>query len=359
MGLKRTIVRASAIGGLLALGAVAVPSSAAAHGGGGKGVKVVAEGLSSPKGLATTARGEPVVAQGAFGAPGPVLVFPRKGGPIPVTDPVGLVDVAISPTDGTGWGIGPGELEHAWLFHRLADGTIDPVLDITAYQATDHDPVDQEGVPDESNPYGLTVDRHGNALVADAAGNDIIEVTPEGDATTVARFDVESVSTDHLPPEMGLPPELTTEAVPTSVTIGPDGAIYVGQLKGFPFRPGSSKVWRIDPHADGAWCSVTAPSPDCTVFRDGLTAIQDIAFGKGHKLYVLELAEDGVLAFEAGLETGEFPPAVLLQVGKHGSRELARGKLSQPGGIAAGRGGQLYVTDNVFTEGGGRLLRVL
>jgi hypothetical protein len=26
--------------------------------------------------------------------------------------------------------------------------------------------------------------------------------------------------------------------VPTSVAIGKDGAIYVGELKGFPFRPG-------------------------------------------------------------------------------------------------------------------------
>ena len=76
-----------------------------------------------------------------------------------------------------------------------------------------------------------------------------------------------------------------------------------------------------------------------------------------HKLYVYELAKDGVLAFEAGFETGEFPPAVLLEVGKHGQRELAKGKLSQPGGIAFGRGGHLYATDGTF--GNGRLVRVL
>ena len=51
-------------------------------------------------------------------------------------------------------------------------------------------------------------------------------------------LDLETISTDHLPPEFGLPPEITAEAVPTSVAIGKDGAIYVGELKGFPFRPG-------------------------------------------------------------------------------------------------------------------------
>jgi hypothetical protein len=361
MRCKRSIIRAGAVLGLAALAAVAMPSTASAHGGGhGTRVRVLAEGLSSPKGIAVTSGGDPVVAQGAFGPPGPVLLFPQRGPDrgeaVPVTDPMGLIDVAISPKDGTGWGIGPGAEEHVFLYHQLADGTIVTVLDITLYQEGDPDPTDQEGVPTESNPYGLTVDRRGNALVADAAGNDLIRVTPDGHARTVARFDVEAIKTDHIP-DGGLPETMMAEAVPTSVTIGPDGAIYVGELKGFPFRPGSSKVWRIDPRADGARCSVTSPSRWCTPYARGLTAIQDIAFSpRGHKLHVLELAKDGVLAFEAGFETGEFPPAVLLELGRHRRTELATGKLSQPGGIAFSRHGTLYATDGVF--GNGRLLRV-
>jgi hypothetical protein len=366
MGINRFIIRAGSVCCALVLAAVAVPSTASAHGGGRghSNVRVLAEGLSSPKGVATNADGDPVVAQGAFGPPGPVLIFPQRGPDrgtaIPATDAVNLTDVAISPKDDTGWGIGPGEVpEHVYLYHQLSDGTIDTVLDITAYQAGDPDPNDQEGIPTESNPYGLTIDRRGNALVADAAGNDLIRVTPSGEAKTVARFDVEMVKTNHLPPEMGVfPPKLTAEAVPTSVTIGPDGAIYVGTLNGFPFRPGAARVWRIDPRANGVLCSVNTPSHGCKVYARGLTAIQDIAFGpKDHKLYVLELAKDGVLAFEAGFETGEFPPAVLLKVSRHGRTELAKGKLSQPGGLAFSRHGKLYVTDGTF--GNGRLLRVL
>jgi hypothetical protein len=353
-----------------------VPSTAAsAHGGPhhrGSHVKVLLEGLSSPKGLAVDLDGNPVVAQGAFGPPGPVLVYPLsgpdRGTPIAVTDPVNLIDVAVSPLDGTGWGIGPAEPTtgpmvpeapepeaeppHVLLFHQLADGTIVVVLDITAYQAGDPDPVDQDDFPTESNPYGLTVMPNGDALVADAAGNDVILVTPAGHASTLATFDLELVKTDHLPADFGpLPPAITAEAVPTTVTVGPDGAVYVGELKGFPFRPGTSHVWRIDPSASGVVCSVRTPQPGCTVYRAGLTAIQDIAFGRGGRLYVYELAAAGVLAFEAGLETGDFPPAVLLELRHHRTTELAAGQLSQPGGVAVGRGGKVFVTDGVFSDG--------
>ena len=144
--------------------------------------------------------------------------------------------------------------------------------------------------------------------------------------------------------------------MPTSVTIGADGWAYVGELKGFPFRPGSSHVWRVDPNASGAVCSVVTPDPACSIHASDLTAIQDIAFDpRDSTLYVYELARDGVLAFEEGLETGEFPPAVLLRVTGTERVELARGRLSQPGGIVV-LGGDVFATDGLF--GVGRLVRI-
>jgi hypothetical protein len=345
--------------GIASVALLSIGVAAPAPAGAAKPLDELLTGLSSPKGVAVTRSGDPVVAQGAFGAPGPVLVHVLRGRDrgqtFEVTDPINLIDVAVSPLDDTGWGIGGDGV----LYHQLADGTIVPVLNIPEYQLGDPDPVDQEGIPEESNPYGLAVTARGDALVADAAGNDVIKVTPDGTATTLARFDVEMVSTDHLPPGFPLPPgttELAAEAVPTSIAIGRDGAIYVGELKGFPFRPGSSRVWRIDPRADGVFCSVNTPSPGCTTAQSGLTAIQDIALGTNGRLYVYELAADGVLAFEEGLETGVFPPAVLLEIKRNRRTELVAGQLSQPGGVVVGRGGTIFVTDAVFTPDGGRLL---
>ena len=363
---------------VLLLTYVATPASADDGHGQGSSVKVLLTDLSSPKGLGVNAARDVVVAQGAFSdpaapTPGPVLLFhtrgPAKGTADAITDPFELVDIAISPVDDTGWALGTDQ----HLYHQLADGTIVDVLDIPAYQATDPDPIDHDDPPNptETNPYGLTVAQNGDALVADAAGDDLLRVTPDGVATTVARFDLESISTDHIPPDPAnpLPPMFDTEPVPTTVTVGPDGAIYVGELKGFPFRPGSSRIWRIKPGATNAWCSVRSPNPPaplppaapgaCTLYSSGYTAIQDIAFGKDGKLYVYELAAGGVGAFEEGFApTGQFPPAVLLEVSKRGKgrrTELAAGQLSQPGGVVVIKG-KVYVSDGMFSSG--RLLQI-
>ena len=69
--------------------------------------RVLLEDLSSPKGLAADQAGDLVVGQGAFGPPGPVLIYPLsgpdRGEPFPVTEPFSLIDVAVSPLDDTGW----------------------------------------------------------------------------------------------------------------------------------------------------------------------------------------------------------------------------------------------------------------
>ena len=321
------------------------------------GADVLLDGLSSPKGVSVAPNQNPVVAQGAFGPPGPVLEYvlrgKHRGTTQALSDDAALNDVAATP-DGGGWAITSDEPR--FLLHVSPDGVITAPLDITAYQAAHPDANDQEGHPEESNPYGLAALPNGDALVSDAAHNNLLRVTPAGAVTIVAWFLPEMISTDHLP---GFPvPEFNAEAVPTTVTLGRDGAAYVGELKGFPFRPGSSRIWRVNPGASGATCSASGSSGGCTQFDSGFTAIQDIAFNRNNgTMYVYELAADGVLAFEEGFETGDFPAAVLLKVKKKGqTTELAHGQLSEPGGVAVARNGSVYVTDGVFT--GGRLLRI-
>jgi hypothetical protein len=107
---------------------------------------------------------------------------------------------------------------------------VQSVADIAAYQQTDPDPYDLEGVPEESNPYGVAALPDGSALVADAAGNDLLRVYPNGRIVTVARLKPRVVRVPAaLPDEIDgepLPPAgtpLPSEAVATSVTVGADG----------------------------------------------------------------------------------------------------------------------------------------
>src|SRR6185436_18543992 len=86
----------------------------------------------------------------------------------------------------------------------------------------------------------------------------------------------------------GLPPIMNAQPVTASVAIGPDGAIYVGELKGFPAPTGMSKIWRIEPGTLHAQCGT---SPACRVVASGFTSIVDLTFGPGGTLYVVELDE--------------------------------------------------------------------
>ena len=45
----------------------------------------------------------------------------------------------------------------------------------------------------------------------------------------------------------------------TSIAVGPDGAYYAGELKGFPGTPGHPRVWRIEPGTRHTVC----PSAEC------------------------------------------------------------------------------------------------
>ena len=75
--------------------------------------------------------------------------------------------------------------------------------------------------------------------------------------------------------------------MPTTVALGPDGALYVGQLTGFPFTKGGANIYRWA--ADGV-----------TTYATGFTNVIDIAFGPDGSLYVLEIAKEGLLAADAG-----------------------------------------------------------
>lgn len=163
----------------------------------------------------------------------------------------------------------------------------------------------------ESNPYAVKAINGNEALVADAAANDLLRVDRKGNVEVVAVFPEELVSTSNIKSLLGcpnpappcqLPPMIPAQAVPTSIAIGPDGYYYVGELKGFPAPTGESNIWRISPDAYQANCG---SSPDCVkLFDGGFTSIMDLAFDKNGILYVAEMDALSWFAVELGAGAG-------------------------------------------------------
>jgi sugar lactone lactonase YvrE len=394
--MRRSVHRAGAVAGLLALAAVtafggaatAAPSKlkspsqamaeAAKGGSGGSGaLKVVAKGLNNPRGVGFGPDGALYVAESGSGGTGKCLPSPEGGAPscfgrtgsvtritrhsqqrvltgLPSVAEAGGV-AASGPVDlgFSGWtgyllignpgggaqtrkDLGPGAGRFGKLLKVDLRG-IRAVADFPRFE-DEHNPDDgagaQPGLEIDSNPNGLLV-RHGARYVTDAGGNDLLKVDHKGRISVVAVF----------PPRPATAPDGTQvlfQAVPTSVVKGPDGAYYVGQLTGFPFPPGESRVWRV------------VPGHDPEVFKGGFTNIIDIAFDRHGRLYVLEIATGGLL----NTPGDELPVGRLVRVNRDGSRTtLASQGLNAPGGFALGHGAA-YITNNSILSGAGEVVKV-
>jgi hypothetical protein len=203
-------------------------------------------------------------------------------------------------------GLGPFD-NSSTIFHISNRRGTREIADLWAYEEANN----PDGGEIDSNPFDVEALSTAYAAVADAGANDLLLVDLKGNVDWIATFPHEIVSTDHIkslagcptpPPGFefvcGLPDMMPAEAVPTSVAVGPDGAYYVGELKGFPAPVGESRIWRIEPGTLHAECGA---SPACSVVADGFTSIVDLVFGPDGHLLVVELDEATWAAVEFGV----------------------------------------------------------
>jgi hypothetical protein len=120
--------------------------------------------------------------------------------------------------------------------------------DIAGYE-TAHNPDGRlrgNGTPFfDSNPYGILAEP-GRHVVTDAGGNSLLRVDASGLILLLAVF--HSRGSDPARPSFApVPFDQFTDAVPTSVVVGPDGAYYVADLTCVPFVDASANIYRVVP----------------------------------------------------------------------------------------------------------------
>jgi hypothetical protein len=211
------------------------------------------------------------------------------------------------------------------------------IADLAAYEEAHNPDAGDPGSSKDTDPYDIQWTSHG-LVAADAGGNTLLNVGRKGHVTTAAVLHARLVD---APPSLGLPPgtQIPMQAVPTSVVQGPDGALYAGQLTGFPFPVGGANVYRI------------VPGHEPTVFASGFTNIIDIAFDHAGNLYVLEITKTGLLS---GGTIG-----ALIKVDHAGHRtEIAEDQLVSPGGMALAHDGSIYVSVNSTDPKTGQVVRI-
>jgi hypothetical protein len=348
------------------------------HGGGGgaPAVKVVAQGLFSPRHLAFGTRGDLFVAEAGSG--GTDLCFNAGEGPacMGASGAVTKVDrwgrqsrivsglASMANTPGNDNAIGPHGITvlgddgviitnggptqpkdpagntifretlaqghpYADLFGRVLAigkrGRIAKLADIWDFER-DNNPDATLGNPQiDSNPVDVAVDGF-RLVVADAGGNAVDVVKPYNRVSALSIF-------ANLP--------AGPQAVPTSVVIGPDHQYYVSLLTGFPFIPGAATVYKVDPRTGAQ-----------TVFASGFTNLMDLAFGRDGTLYALSIDDNGLLA-----EGNEGAIYAIDRAGTATKLALPAGTLPMPGGITAANDA-LYVSINSGSPGNGQVIRI-
>jgi hypothetical protein len=225
--------------------------------------------------------------------------------------------------------------------------------DIAGYEGA-HNPA---GGPVDANPFGLLAevrvrvrtlgiepeDRHhvakrreeeraGGQFVADAGANALLHVASNGAVSLVAVFPATAV-----PPGPFNPPFAFSDAVPTEVQRGPDGALYVSMLTGAPFLPGAAAIYRVVPGQ--------APQP----YAVGFTQITDFDWAADGSLYVVQHGSGPFFA----------PPGSLVRVAPNGARTVITTALVNPTGVLAAPDGAVYVSHKVHVPGGGEVLRIV
>jgi hypothetical protein len=215
---------------------------------------------------------------------------------------------------------------------RLISGGKTRVVDIAAFAAAHPQSAYSLGTipgetPYDSDPYDVVAYR-GGWVVADAGANDLLYVSATGHITMLARFP--SVAEQLPAGVLGNPTPITVkaQAVPTSVAIGPDGALYISLLRGVPSDPGTAYIYRV------------VPGHKPVIWARGLTSVTAIAFDRQGRLLATEFNTGGLLS----------PPTVpgaIVRISNNGQTvtTLPVPGLYQPTGIAVSCNGTVYVSN--------------
>lgn len=176
----------------------------------------------------------------------------------------------------------------------------------------------------DTNGYALVVDADGIAYVNDAGANTTWKVSPDGSVVPYAVYPAFPNPIDFGPP--------VVDMVPTGIAIGPDGALYVTFLTGFPFLEGASVVYRLE-DLDGDGDALEAGEME--VYAEGLTTATALAFDADGNLYATEFR---------GFLTGQDMASGRVVMWDGAEWHVVADGLVSPTGLAIGWDNTVYVS---------------
>lgn len=344
-------------------------------------LEVVASGLNNPRGLAFTASGDDLLVveagrggsspcfdgpegQACLGSSGAIVrvdlssrAVERLVTGLPslgLADPPGFnatgphdiaaidddefyVAMGLGGTPTVRAALGPGAALLGHVVRVRSGGAPQSVVDLAAFEVAN----DVDGAGPDSNPYAIAL-RSDRLFAVDAGANTLVALDGDGKAAVSVMLPSRLAP---APPFINPPPpggQIPMQAVPNSAAVGPDGAIYIGELTGFPFPVGGARVYRIG--ANG----------EAEIYASGFTNIIALDFDRQGNLYVLEIAKDSLLAATGGPPAGRL---VRVERGSQTQTVLAAAGLVAPAGLLVGKD-YIYIANFSVFPGEGQIVRI-
>ena len=310
---------------------------------GDEGTRPVATGLVAPRGLHPLPDGALLIAEGG----GRILRLDPDGALQTVAD---QLPTATSTLYGGMYTIGPSGVAFAGGAYYFVVGEFRDKGFREAYRyepggrperLTGQDPLGLEPPNFLTNPYDLAVDPDGSLLVSDSGINAVLRVNTDGEVSKYA----------DITPLTGVA-STDLDSVPTGLTRGPDGALYVGILSGHPYPEGAARIYRLeDRNGDGD----AMDEGETTVYADGFTAVTDVAFDTDGTLLVTEMSNDLATLDDLGYaRSTEYPGRLVRWRGEEQQVEVVADDLFSPTALAVSADGGVFVSE----EFAGRVVRI-
>jgi hypothetical protein len=239
----------------------------------------------------------------------------------------------------------------------LNSGSLTSIADFAQYEAA----YNPDGSDLINNPYGMTI-KGDKAYVVDGGSNVIYSVGLDGSgigkvtAIPTNLIDPSTLEFPPLPPgvvpEEALQFEPDAQAVPTGITVAPDGTLTLSEYTAFPYPEGKARIHSVNPD-----------DLSIQTIYDGFTQLTGVAYDPEGNLYALQhINQSEWKAIEQGGNIISDISGSIVKIAKDGSRET----IWSGNGLEAASGlfyrdGALYTSNRtrlVGGERGGQLVKI-